>query len=919
MSKLHDLAELGQSIWLDYIRRDILDSGELNQLRQSGVRGVTSNPSIFEQAIARSDDYKDDLERLIADDMPAMDIYEALAIEDIRQACDIFIDLYRQTDGDDGYVSLEVNPGLAYDTAATVAEAKRLFVAVDRPNLYIKVPATAEGIPAIAQLIGDGVNVNVTLIFSLDAYEQVAEAYLAGLEALVEKGGNPRDVSSVASFFVSRVDGKVDPLLKELGNSSLLGQIGIANAKRAYLRFQELFSGPRWERLVARGARVQRPLWGSTSTKEPAYPDTLYVDNLIGPHTVNTVPPETLDAIMDHAVVERTIDSDPEQVTRQLEELAALGIDLDRVTNELLEEGVSKFAAAFNSLLQAIEARKQQAPEGSGAANWTVELGGLERRIATAMNRQRQDNVLQRLWQQDYTLWSDDPTEIANRLGWLDIAAAIKQAMPQLTSLVDQLRQEGIRCVVLLGMGGSSLAPELFARTFGVQDAPIRLQVLDTTDPEAISALRRQLEAAETAFVVSSKSGGTIETISLYRYFHHWMVHNVGQDRAGAHFIAITDPGSSLDNLAQRAGFRQVFYGDPDIGGRYAALSNFGLFAAALVGADIERLLSRAQRISGPDSAEGALLLGTIMGEMALAGRNKLTLILSPEIAGFGDWVEQLVAESTGKKGQGILPVVGEPLMEPQTYSADRLFVALRLEGDHAANRTLQQLAAADHPVIVIPLADPYALGEQFVLWEAATAIAGRVLGINPFDQPNVEAAKQRAGEMIDLYREQSALPQPITTLQEGGIRVQEQVAVGSTAAEALANFLDSARPGGYIAIHAYVPPNAESDAALTTLRRYVVERTGLVVTVGYGPRFLHSTGQLHKGDAGLGLFIQLVSEPLTDLPIPSAAGGEPEITFGTLKLAQALGDAQALKDAGRSVIRFVFGSSTADAVARLT
>lgn len=920
MTKLHELAELGQSIWLDYIRRQMLKSGELNQLHQTGVRGVTSNPSIFEKAIAQSDDYADDLNRLIAEDRSAIEIYEALAIEDIRHACDIFMDLYRQTDGEDGYVSLEANPQLAYKTEETIDEARRLFADVDRPNAYIKVPATPHGIPAIRQLISEGINVNVTLIFAISAYEQVVEAYLAGLEEYAENGGDLSKVSSVASFFVSRVDSKVDEKLEKLGNEELLGKIGIANAKVAYQRFLDLFSGPRWQTLAEKGARVQRPLWGSTSTKNPDYPDTLYVDELIGPHTVNTVPPKTLDAFLDHGTVERTIDKNPEEAQRQLEQLAELGISLEQVTDELLEEGVEKFAAAFTSLLQTIEERKQRDREMERARKtWEFSPGKFAGDVEKVRRQLEADNVLQRLWQKDHTLWSDDPQEISNRLDWVNLAQTMQREAPRLSQFAEGIRDEGLRRVVLLGMGGSSLAPELFARAFGAAEGYPQLTVLDSTDPAAISAVRGELEPKTTLFVVSSKSGTTIETLSLFKYFYNWEMDAVGKESAGSHFVAITDEGSKLAQLAEDLNFRAVFRANPNVGGRYSALTHFGLVPAALLGLDIERLLTRAQQVDGPEDAAEALQLGAMIGALTRGRRNKMTIITSPEIRSFGDWAEQLVAESTGKAGTGVLPIVGEPPLQPKDYGDDRFFVYLRLRGGTQADEAIKRIKDARYPLVVINLNDRYALAEQFVVWEIATAIAGRVLGIQPFNQPNVESAKRRAQEMLDAYEEQGALPEPFTTLQSGGVKVQDITLPADTPAEALNNFVDAARPGDYIGVHAYVQPSPETDAALAQFRRYLIDRTGVAVTVGYGPRFLHSTGQLHKGDAGRGHFIQLVSEPRADLPIPDAAGRETSsMTFGALKLAQALGDAKALKEAGRRLIRFYYGAETPPVIAML-
>lgn len=915
MSKLHELANIGQSIWLDYIRRQILDSGELNSLHAAGVRGVTSNPSIFEQAIAKSDDYGQELDVLISEGRAAKEIYETLAIEDIRRACDVFMDLYRQTEGEDGYVSLEANPRLAYETEKTIAEARRLFAAVDRPNLYIKVPATPQGIPAIRQLISEGINVNVTLIFAISAYEDVAEAYLSGLESLAENGGDPRKVSSVASFFVSRVDTKADKALAAAGIDALRGKIGIANAKLAYQRFLEIFSGPRWEALTEKGARVQRPLWGSTSTKNPAYPDTLYVDNLIGPHTVNTVPPETLEAFLDHGTVARTIDSDVEAARRDVDELEAAGISLERITNELLEEGVKKFADAFDSLLEAIEARKSEGAAGSGPqSTWSFALGREKGEDMQIVHQLQEENVLERIWRKDYTLWADKPTEITNRLGWLRIAESMSHEIQRLQAFANDVKEAGLRQAVLLGMGGSSLAPELFARAFGVQGDHLNLTVLDSTDPQAVSAIRTMLNPRETLFIVSSKSGTTVETLSFFKYFFNWLQEALPSAEPGAHFIAITDEGSKLADLAEELNFRACFLNDPTIGGRYSALSHFGLVPAALLGLDLERLLAGARAIDGPSRAKQALQLGAAMGAAARAGRDKLTLLTSPALASFGDWAEQLIAESTGKDGKGILPVVGEALMPPRRYGSDRLFVNLRLQGDHNAHEGIERLREAGHPVITLVLNDIYALGEQFIIWELATAVAGHVMGIHPFNQPNVESAKRRAKEMVSAFKESGSLPGRHTVLKAGGVEVQGSQLPANTPAEALQVFIDGAPNNGYIAIHAYVQPTAATDGALQRMRQNLNRRTGLAVTVGYGPRFLHSTGQLHKGDAGHGRFIQLVSEPLADLPIPDEPGSpRSTLTFGVLKTAQALGDAEALGEAGRPVLRFAFGGDTTE------
>jgi len=911
-TKLQQLAALGQSIWYDNIRRALLDHGDLQALVEAGVTGVTSNPSIFEKAIAGSADYDEAMAELVTEGRSEIEVFEALAIEDIRRAADLLRPVYKETGGVDGYVSLEVSPTLAHDTESTIAEARRLFLTLDRPNVMIKVPATPAGIPAIETLIGEGINVNVTLMFSLAHYDAVAEAYIAGLEKLAAAGKDLSKVASVASFFVSRVDTAVDRALEALGNEDLLGKIAIANAKAAYARFKETFSGPRWERLAARGGRVQRPLWASTGTKNPLYSDTLYMDALIGPDTVNTVPPATLSAFMDHGTVAPTLEEGVAEVREQLAQLAGLGIDLPAITQKLQDEGVASFADAFQSLMASIAEKRERL--WKQCQRREASLGRYQAAVDAALEEIAAERIVPRIWAHDHTVWKDEPDEIANRLGWLDIAEKMLAQRYRLTALVDAVLADGYTDVLLLGMGGSSLAPEVFGKVFGGQAPGMpRLAVLDSTDPGAVLAQTKRLDPARTLFIVSTKSGGTEETLSFFKYFYNLAAQSVGAERAGRHFVAITDPGSKLQKLAGEYAFRATFLNDPNIRGRYSALSYFGLVPAALVGVDVETLLQQALTMACNcepcncpiNSDNNGAWLGAVLGELAKAGRDKATFVTSPPLANFGDWVEQLIAESTGKDGTGILPVIGEPLGAPGVYGDDRLFIYLRLEGDGTHDGAVQALQGAGQPVVRLHLRDLYDLGEQFFLWEMATAVAGYRLGINPFDQPNVEAAKVLARQAVAAYRETGRLPEdepaPLTT-------------------EALVAFLAQARPGDYVAIQAYVQPTPETDAALLSLRTRIRDTHKVATTVGYGPRFLHSTGQLHKGDAGNGLFIQFTSDPVREVAIPDEAGQPDSVmTFGTLKMAQALGDKRALEDAGRRVIRFHLETDVVGGLSMLT
>lgn len=916
MSRLHELSRLGQSVWFDNIRRALLTSGELEELLDAGVMGVTSNPSIFEKAIAGSADYDSSIKALSARGLAAPAIAEALTVEDIQRAADLLRPIFDRTKGVDGYVSLEVDPTLAHDTDGTVAAALRLRDTVGRTNVMIKVPGTTAGIQAIETLTARGVSINVTLIFDLATYEAVAGAWMRGLTQFVAGGGDPATVASVASFFISRIDTAVDAALAEQdGADDVLGTIAVASAKVAYRHYQQLIAGPAWTALAAKGARPQRLLWASTSTKNPAYADTKYVDELIGPDTVNTVPPATLTAVLDHGTPAVTLTQDVAEAEAAIARLAEMGIDYGAITRQLQVDAVAGFTASFEALNSSLTTKLQRL--ASRHARATFSLGHHAAPVEAAVHDLRSRQIMKRIWRHDYTVWRPTPTEIVNRLGWLHASQAMMGQLGPIHSLVRDAWDAGYRQAVLFGMGGSSMAAEVFEKTFGPLADPaaprLPLTIIDTTDPDAVRDRTQGLDLATTLVIVATKSGNTVETLSGFKYLHARMIEAVGAETAGKHFIAITDPGSGLAALAATHRFRQTFLNDPNIGGRYAALSCFGLVPAALVGVDLPRLLHTALTIScNAESAncpaEGdnlAARLGVTIGELAKAGRDKLTFVISPAIASFGDWVEQLIAESTGKDGRGIIPIVGEPVGAPSVYGDDRVFVHLALPEDHTDAAALDQLREAGHPVITIHLNDPYDLGGQFFLWEMATAVAASRMQIHPFDQPDVEAAKNLARTMVSAYFLTGSLPTGTTV---------------APSAAALDSFVDQAGPGAYIAIQAYINPTEAADRALGQLRQQLRDATGRATTLGYGPRYLHSTGQLHKGDGGRGLFIQLLSEPKADLPIPDDAKTDTStMTFGILKAAQALGDAQALEAVGRKVLRFDLGTDTMAGLAAIS
>ncbi|HEX4804335.1 MAG TPA: bifunctional transaldolase/phosoglucose isomerase [Conexibacter sp.] len=901
------LAELGTSAWLDSIRRSMLTGGDLRRLvEEDGVVGVTSNPSIFEQAILGSPDYDERLAQLTHNGNGVEDIYWTLAIEDVQGAADVLRPVWERTGGLDGYVSLEVAPNVARDTDATLAMARDLWARVERPNAMIKIPGTPEGVPAIRQAIAEGININVTLLFSLDAWAAIAEAWLAGLEDRAAAGQPVDHVASVASFFVSRVDTAADKRLKALDRAELCGQAAVANAQLAYERWQELVGGERFAALRERGARPQRLLWASTGTKDPAYSDVKYVAELAGPETVNTMPLATLLAYQQHGEpVEPRLPDAAAAAHATIAAVEAAGVSMDAVTDELLEAGIEQFAHAMDTLLAGIERRRAAVIAGEPASVEARLTDEQARAIGARVARAQEEQVLRRVWARDDSLWAAGDEEPSERLGWLTAADHALEHLDDVLSFAAELRADGFTDCALLGMGGSSLAPEVLWQTFGASDGGLRLHVLDSTHPDAVAALQARLPLDRTLFLVSSKSGGTLEPRSMHAHFH-------ALAPEGRQWAAITDPGTALEELAREQGFRRVFHGAPDVGGRYSALTAFGVVPAALIGADVRGLLERAEvaaRAADPSLPPGcapALWLGCALGELANGGRDKLTFVVDEPLRSLGLWLEQLVAESTGKRGKGIVPIADEPLGAPEQYGEDRVFVHLhRTSGDGDADTAakLDALADAGHPVIAFPFDEPLDLGAQFFHWELAVAVAGAVIGINPFDQPDVQSAKDATVATIEAYVRDGAFPAD-----------DDRAVAGAQAAGALRELLaHHAREGSYVATMAYLAPDPAVDAALTELRTAIRARTRAATTVGYGPRFLHSTGQLHKGGAPSGVFVQLVDDSRTRVEIPGQA-----YDFAALVRAQAIGDGQALTRRGLPFLRIDVGSDAAGAIREL-
>jgi transaldolase/glucose-6-phosphate isomerase len=910
------LSDAGQSIWLDSLRRSLIKNGELKRLiEDDGLKGMTSNPTIFEKAIGGSAEYDAQVQALLSQrDWDIKELYEALAVQDIQDAADLFRPVYDRTNGIDGYVSLEVSPYLARDTEGTVKEVRKLWKAVGRQNVMIKVPATEECVPAIRDLIAEGINVNITLLFAQERYEQVADAYLSGLELYLEAAAEGttsknRDLSriaSVASFFVSRIDTLADTLIEDQIRSTasederailrrLKGRIAIANAKLAYQHYQKIHSSDRWHRLAARGARPQRLLWASTGVKNPAYRDTLYVEELIGSETVTTVPPATFAAFKDHGKVRMTLTEHVEQAREDLKLLGERKISLREITDMLTNQAIDLFSDPFDRLLGTLE-KKRRNLLGSKMNTFAYELPAeMNLLVGEHIQQWTEDGNVRRLWKKDASLWTGK--DESKWLGWLEVTQKSLDQSDEITEFAREARDAGFSHVLLLGMGGSSLAPLLFSTVFKKEKGWPELSVLDSTHPEQIRLVESSLDLSNTLVVVSSKSGSTIEPNILLDYF--WEKFQGAQKNPGERFVAITDPGSSLEKLANERKFRKIFHGEPDIGGRYSALSVFGMVPAALIGLDIREILKRALLMVNscsrfvPPKENPGVHLGIALGVLAKHGRNKFTFVAPAELCSLGLWLEQLIAESTGKQGVGVIPVSGEPLTSVEAYGVDRVFVYLKPESisgsewDQSTEEHLVRLQESGQPVFRVLIRDLANIGQEFFRWEMATAVMGETLDENPFDQPDVEAAKVATRALMSEVEKTGHLPAETVVAR---VPLQE--------------WFTQFRTGDFFSILAYLPQTEEAVESLETMRLRVRDHMRVATSLQFGPRYLHSTGQAFKGGPNQGMYLVLTNECSDRLPVPGK-----KFDFESVVHAQALGDLKVLLERGRRAIHLDLGS----------
>lgn len=944
-SRVRELATLGQSIWLDSISRDLMDSGKLDHLIHIvGIRGMTSNPTIFEKAINGSASYDGEIAFLSRRGYNAQQILRVLMVRDIRRACDFFRPVHQETGGTDGFVSIEVNPLLAHKTEETIAEARLLYRLVDRPNLMVKVPGTPEGMPAIEALTAIGMSINVTLLFSPRAYQEAAEAYIRGLEVFVAGGGNPSRVHSVASVFVSRIDTLVDKKIQGLqaqggdvqkSAEALLGRAGIENSRIIYGIFQDLFHSSRFSEMLGKGGHVQRPLWASTGTKNPAYSDVLYIDSLIAPETVNTVPESTLNFYLDHGSTQVAIDPspqssapDPRETFRRLE---ALGIRMDDVFGQLVTEGVKAFDQSFVTLTGVLE-EKARSLTGTPDKSFAVTFGEgkLEAGTADRKTAWQRERLFERLLEEDGSLYPGDPRSNAKAMGFLSDAERLLKRREEFLSIAEEIRTKEVRTVLWLGMGGSILSS--FALSESFPDARVRLLGADTTDPETLVRLAEDAGLGgeggpppSLRIVVASQSGSTLEVSSLYAYVRA-LLEKKGVSGPGKYFWALTDPGSPLDTLAASEKFGRIIHGTPGIPGRFSALSvPVFLAASVLTGAKGLELAFNASRSALSDLEKAGydgrgVQLGTLLAAAGRSGRDKVLLSGPPMLCG---WFEQLLAEGTGKAGTGWVPAGhgNADVRESGEKTFDRLFVEIGFpeSPDMEALSRISHFESTGESCFSMTVKSPEDIYSFFLDAMMGVAMAAYDRGVNPFEAPDVGLSKEKTREILERFSLVGGRvwEEPLPKTFRKPVFEKEDIAlfaegfspskggsgdVSDAVSLLLEGLLQARKKSPYLVLQSWLPVYGSFEDRLMDWGKVLSRKFSLPVMVVRGPAFLHMVGQVFKGGPDEGLFLQLSAKDMTDLPIPGKPYG-----FATLFRSQQLGDFLAMAQLGRPVgeIRF--------------
>jgi len=908
MNPIQSLHSLGQSLWLDYIRRDSLDSGELAARVAAGeLRGVTSNPTIFESALLSSDSYQDDLRRFSQAGWTAEKIFDQLVIDDIRAAADIFLPLFEQTNGGDGFVSIEVNPEFADDTSKTIEEARRLWGAVNRPNAMIKIPATLAGLPALESSIREGINVNATLIFSLGRYIEVMEAYMTGLEGRLEEGGSLNHVASVASFFVSRIDSALDEKLQEVIQrgegegeraSSLLGKVAIASSKLSYAQFVATFQGERFQRLAARGAQIQRPLWASTSTKNPDYPDTYYVDHLIGPDTVNTLPEATLKAFKDHGSPELTLTENISTARSQLQALDDLGISIAEAADRLERQGVSKFVSSYRSILRTIDKK---------VVTFQQELTALEPKLRETLAELDRDEVGKRLWQEDATLWVErdrEKEQIRRWLGWLSAPAKMSTGLAEIVDFALEALAPEITTLVIIGSGCGIITAEMLARILAPPDG-LNYHILNTANPDDIRAITRKTSPEATLYLIVDPSSGAGIPERLLSFFWEEAARKL-EEKTGDHFIVITQGGSTLQSWSVEQGIHKIIVEDFRDDLWCSPFNRTNLLPAALAGADLDSFVRggvNMTRACGPlvDAAKNpGLFLGSVMAAALRSGRDKVTLFADPPLEPALKWIEYLLA--AGRRGQddGIISIRDEPSGPGNVYGDDRLFVYLRVSG--AMDRRLQDWIHAGIPVLVLETGtNTEEMGELLVQWQFGAAIALHLLSVNPTDFDAMHRSRAELQHILHRLERKRELPHPDSLWEGDGVQLRASSRglkfTGGGVSDVIDLVLNESQNAGGVGLRLYTPVSQTLQGKVRRLRRVFRDQLGLfslteVAGCGFDPT---------RGLKDI-VYLILMVRPRKDVPVPGKT-----YTFGNLFEGQALSDLAAMKDFGSPFLFFHF------------
>ena len=923
MDLINNLTKINQSLWLDHISRDILLSNKLNELvKNYQILGLTSNPTIFEEALTNSNVYDESIKILYSRNTKDLtQIAYSLMIEDIQRACDIFKEIYEKSNKDDGYVSIEIAPNIK-EKEKIITEAENLWKQIGRENLMIKIPSDKDGIEAMYELIKKGINVNMTLIFSPHIYRKVAEKYIEAIKWRYENNLDT-NVFSVASFFVSRIDTYIDKKLDEIAITnpkekekilSLKGKTAISIALLTYSIYKELLQ--EFRDFANKGFKMQKLLWASTSTKNPSYKDTLYADELCLNNTINTLPLKTLFSFFNHGNINlENIEERIKKANQHIENIKSLNISLEKMYNELFIDGMKKFNQSYENLLKKIEEKLTKITKSKTVASiYNCDIESYKDELINI-------KFIENLFKKNPKLWKKEKEHIEiikNSLGWVDVPFYMKNKIKEINEFRDEIINDGFKFCVILGMGGSSLACEVIRSLFE-KKSQIKTFVLDTTNPDWIGDVYKAIDIRKTLFIFASKSGSTVEPNSQFKFFYNNLKKKV--KNPSANFIAITDKNTPLEELAKKYKFRKIFINPQDIGGRFSSLSYFGILPSSLMGVDIERFLDTAietiEKIK-KENENCASMLGCFLSANYLNGKDKLTLILPKGFERFGLWIEQLIAESTGKEGKGIVPVIENEIKTPDKYMQDRMFVSIEYRGFLLPKNEekINFLITNKNPVFKIYIDDIYDLARLFYIWEIATAIAGYFMKVNPFDQPDVVRTKEITKKIL---KDPSSIQiKPTFKIKETDIyssnfEFDTNLKIKNYE-DIVWDIFETAKENTYYSIMAFLNETPAIDKILLDLSNTITEITGCATIKSYGPRYLHSTGQLFKGGSDNGIYIILTTKSKKDIKID----GE-DYTFEYLCNAQAKADFVALAEKKRKVLMFHFKKDAEKEIKKIT